>query len=560
MSFIKRIYYHSMRFKTELIFSSLLMVIFFLFFGALYSEEVVGGIIDLLQQVGIFGGITKEVAGWTFWTALIVGMIMYFIIAVTSINIGSRVIPTRDDDGSEFFMGSNPMDPRRFYLENLFAGLLVIFVIMIPAYIIVVIQTISHDAADSLGNITLAFLAFLALAFFFMSATSAVTASMFQRGLARGVGFGYVFYGFIMELFADSPDLGLQDAAKLSVNYYAAVTSLLMADTYDWNPILIIILISTVFTAIGVWRVKSPHYVEKAGSKERFSIVDATTGYFVKPHSRFSRKFPLIAEQLRKDKKAMFILLLVFLIYFPVLLGTFNSITDEIGQLAATFNTPATAMMIQGNVLDASVLGYGILKFYANAWLWFGIFSLLVATSIPTREVRTNSQDIIYGTNVKPGKLMDRRVIAMIIEFTILMAWTFVLITGISYSFGDEFINDFATAQVQFNYFLVTWILYSAIFIAVVAIAMIPREVAKGRRNGIIFFTISLLIQWMAYSNESIEFIRYLSIFDYYQPIQILYGEVDMLGQILGSLLVLAVSLGFYFLVRKKRYKDSSLY
>jgi hypothetical protein len=248
------------------------------------------------------------------------------------------------------------------------------------------------------------------------------------------------------------------------------------------------------------------------------------------------------------------------MIYFPVLLNTFNSLKDEMASLAGSFNTPSIQMMIQGNEVDASVLGYGILKFYAMAWMWFGIYSLLVAASIPTREVRTNSQDIIYGTNVKPGKLMDRRVIAMLIEFTILMGWGFGLMTGISYSFGDAFISDFATAQIQFNYFLVTWIHYSAIFITVVAIAMIPREVGKGRRNGIAFFALSLLLQWMAYSNESIEFIKYLSIFDYYTPIPILYGEVELLGQVLKSTLVLVLSLVFYFIVRKKRYKDSSLY
>lgn len=560
MSSIRRIYYHSKRFRGEFIFSSLFMIVFFLFFGGLFPEEGLSEFVDLFQEIGMFSDLSKEAAGWSVWMAIMIGMIMSIIIAITSINIGSRVIPTKNEDGSEFFMGSNPMDPRIFYLENVFAAILVVFAAMIPAYIIVTIQTLSHDAADNLGNITLAFLAFLVIAFFFISITSAVTAAMFQRGLARGVGYGYVFITFILEMFADNPNVNLKDMAKLSVNHYAGIMSLLMEETFDWNPLLVIALIGTFFTGIGYLMVKSPHYIEKAGSRERFSLVDATTGYFVRPQSRFSEKYPLIAEQLRKDKKAMFVMILIFMFYFPVLLISFNSLGDSLGDLAGTFNTPSTQMLIQGNELDASILGYGILKFYANAWMWFGIFSMLVAASIPTREVRTNSQDIIYGTSVKPGKLMDHRLIAMLIEFTILMVLGFVLMTGISYSFGDAFVNDYATAQIQFNYFFVTWIHYSAIFITLVAVAMIPREVGKGRRNAIAFFVMSLLLQWMAYSNESIKFIRYLSIFDYYTPIPILYGEVELLGQVLKSVAVLALSLVFYFIVRKKRYRDSSLY
>ncbi len=557
MSFLKRIFYHSMRFRGELIFASIFSSVFMIFFGSFYSEDFIGDFVKILAQISMLTGASEAPTAWSVWMALMVGVMMYLLIAVTAINIGSRIIPTQDDDGSEFFMGSNPMNPRLFYVENILAGLLVIFVMMLPSYIITLIFTFANDATEVIPDITLAFFAFFIMSYFFISISSAVTASMFQRGLARGVGLGYVFFGFIIELFKDMPDF--KDATKLSVNVYAGITSVFFGFDFDWEPMIVILGISLFFTAIGYWRVKYPHYVEKATSKERFSIVDATTGYFVRPNSFLGRRYPLVSEQLRKDKKAMFIMILVFIMYFPVLLGAFKAVPD-IGELAATFNTPSTAMMIQGEILDASILGYGILKFYAMAWLWFGIYSLLVAASIPTREVRTNSQDIIYGTNVSPGKLMNHRVIAMLIEFTIILWLGFVLMTGVSYSFGQAFIDDFATIEIQFNYFFVTWIHYSAIFIAIVAVAMIPREVSKGRRNGIAFFAISLLLNWMAYASDSAEFLKYISIFNNYNPVDLLYGRETLITGILKSGLTLIASLGFYYIVRKKRYKDSSLY
>jgi hypothetical protein len=241
-------------------------------------------------------------------------------------------------------------------------------------------------------------------------------------------------------------------------------------------------------------------------------------------------------------------------------LNTFAALGDELSGFLTGFDTVSVRIFLQGNELQASILGYGIMKFYANAWLWFGIYSMLVASSIPTREVRTNSQDIIYGTNVKPRKLIINRLIAMLFEFTILLWFSFVLMALITTVHGPAFIDDYATVAVQFNFFLITWIHYSAIFIFLVGIAMIPREVAKGRRLAIAFFIISLVLNMLAYVDGRIEFIKYFSIFHYYEPVLILYGEVELINELLMSGGVLVLSLLFFFAIMKYRYRNASLY
>ncbi len=558
MTFLQRIFHHCKRFKGELFSASLFSILFLVLFGGFYPEDTIGDLVDLFHSIGVFGNLTHDAAGWSIWLAIILGMIMYFIIAITSINIGTRVIPTREEDGAEFFMGSNPMNPRLFYLENVFSGVLVIFLLMLPSYVIIVFQTWINNALDTIGSITLVFLSFLVMAYFFISITSAMTASIFQRKLPRSIGFAYVFFGFIMELLGDNPDL--QSVGNLSINYYMNITSMLFGGDYDFTPIFIVLIIAVVFTAIGYWRVKSPHYVEKAGSKERFSLIDATVGRLVKPQSFLGRKSPLIAEQLRKNIQIVLGIMLFYAFYFPVLLNTFATLGDELSGFLVGFDTVSIRIFLQGNELQASILGYGIMKFYANAWLWFGIYSMLVASSIPTREVRTNSQDIIYGTNVKPRKLIINRLIAMLFEFTILLWFSFALMALITTAHGPAFIDDYATVAVQFNFFLITWIHYSAIFIILVGIAMIPREVAKGRRLAIAFFIISLVLNMLAYVDGRIEFIKYFSIFHYYEPVQILYGEVELINELLMSGGVLALSLLFFFAIMKYRYRNASLY
>ncbi len=527
-------------------------------FGGFYPEDSISDFVDLFHSVGIYLDITKEAAGWSIWMAIVLGMVMYFIIAITSINIGSRVIPTRESDGAEFFMGSNPMNPRVFYIENVVAGVAVIFVMMLPSYIIILIQTWVFGAMDSMGSITLVFLLFLVMAYFFIAITSALTASIFQRNLPRNVGLAYVFFGLVMELLGASPDF--QDAAKLSINSYMNITALLVDNEFDFTPVIVVLIISFVFTAIGYFRVKSPHYVEKAGNKERFSLVDATVGRMVEPQSFLGRKFPLVTEQLRKDMRTILVIIIMYSIYFPVLLGSFAALGDELVGILAGFDSMTTRMFLQGNELQASILGYGIMKFYANAWLWFGIFSMIVAASIPTREVLTKSQDILYGLNVKPKRLMSHRLIAMLIEFTLLLWYAFGFMAMLTVSYGQEFIDDYATVLVQFNFFLVTWIHYSAIFITLVGIAMFPRDVGKGRRYAMAFFLISLILNMFAYVDDKVEFIKYFSIFNYYEPVLILYGEVDLINGLLMSGVTLALSLVFFFAALKYRYQDSSLY
>ncbi|MHA1518966.1 MAG: hypothetical protein ACTSRK_02170 [Promethearchaeota archaeon] len=89
---------------------------------------------------------------------------------------------------------------------------------------------------------------------------------------------------------------------------------------------------------------------------------------------------------------------------------------------------------------------------------------------------------------------------------------------------------------------------------------MLPREVGKGRKYAIAFFLISLILNMFAYVDERIEFIKYFSIFHYYEPVPILYGEVGLLDGLLKSGAALILSLLFFFAALKYRYKDSSLY
>jgi len=550
-----------MRYRGELINSSVMSVIFFVFYGGFYPKDKVGDLVAVMQKLGILSGISAESAGWSIWLSIMLGLIGYMIIAITAINMGSRVIPTRDKDGAEYMMGSTDIDPRRYYIENIVSSTGVLFLSMIPGYLVILAETFILGSGENLDRISIAYAMFILIGFFFISFTSAVVAWRFERGLALGVGYSYIFFGLILDLFGDNPNIDLGNLGNLAVNKYLNISLIpVTVGKIDWVPSFWVLIVSLFFILLGYLSVKRPQYVEKAMSKQKTSIVEATVGYFVRPSSRFSKRFPLVAEQMRKDQKAVFIMTLIYLIYIPILMSSIVALGGDLTSIASSLNSPSTLMMTQGVALDSSLLSFAVLKVFMASWLWYGLFSLFVAASIPTRDIRTDSQDVIYGTTVSPGKLMDRRTIAMFIEFLTLLVISYLVFIGSIYANGTDFAEKFMTWDVLLQYTVLTLVHFSGVFIMVIAVAMLPREVAKGRRYSLLFFFVSLLIDWIAYSAPSISVIKYVSVFEYYNPIPVLYGEMSFGIALLRATVVLLISLFFYGFAKKYRYKDSSLY
>lgn len=557
---IRRLFLHANRFRGELKFSAIFSVIFFVFYGGFFPKDDIGDMVAVMQKVGVLSDISPDAAGWSVWLSIMVGMIAFAIVAITAINMGSRVIPTRDSDGAEYIMGSVPIDSRRYYAENVVSAFFVLVLSMVPGYLVILAETFIFGSGENLDRISLAYSMFTLIGLFFISFTSAVVAWRFERGLALGAGYGYIFFSLILDVLGDNPDLDLGDMQKLSVNSYLQIPSIpLSTGSVDWNPPLVVMGVSLLLIVIGLLGVRRPQYVEKASSKQGSSLIERTVGHFVRPGSLIARRFPLVAEQMRRDQKAVFVVLLIYAIYFPILVSSTYSLGDDLSSLAPSLNTPSTLMMTQGTALDSSLLSFAVLKVFMAGWLWFGLYGVLVAASIPSRDVKRHEQDLVYSPVVYPGKLMDHRIVAMLVEFTTLMVGAYVFFILPVYSYGEDFARSYITWDLLGQYIILTWVAFSAVFITVTAVSMLPTRISRGRWWGLLFFWVSLLLNWMAYTSSDIEFIKYLSIFEYYNPIQLLYGKMSFAETMLRAILMLAGSLLLYTLAKRK-YARSSLY
>ncbi len=557
---IRRLYLHANRYRGEVKFSVIFSVVFFAFYGGFFPKDGISDMVTVMQRIGVLRDISPDAAGWSIWLSIMVGTIAFAIVATTSINMGSRVVPTRDSDGAEYIMGSVPIDPRRYYTENVVSAFFALVVSMVPGYLVILTETFMFGSGKNLERITLAYSMFALIGLFFISVTSAVVAWRFERGLALGTGYAYIFLSMVIDVLGDNPDLNLSDLKKLSVNTYLQIPSIPLTEgVVDWNPPVVVLSVSAVFVAIGLLGVKRPQYVEKAMSKQGPSVVERTIGHFVRPSSSIARRFPLVAEQMRRDQKAVLTVLLIYAIYFPVLVSSTYGLGDDLSSVASSFNTPSTLMMTQGTELDSSLLSFAVHKVFMAGWLWFGLYGTLVAASIPTRDVRRHEQDLVYSPAVHPGKLVDRRVIAMLVEFTTLMLSAYVFFLISIYSYGEDFAQNYITWDLLGQYMVLTWVAYSAVFITITSVSMLPAKISRGRWWGLLFFWVSLLINWMAYASAGIEFVKYISIFEYYNPIQLLYGKMNFAETMARAALMLIGSLALYILAKRK-YMRSSLY
>lgn len=504
------------------------------------------------QIAGVFGNFNLSAPGWVLWVTFLLNLFVFYILAITGVMIGSKVVPTVEEDAVEYFLGSNSISARKYYAENLLAGFLTQIGILIPLYLIISIFTIwVYNSSDALGKITLAFFISLSFGIFFLAISSVSTILQFSKKWGKIIGFGYLIVAFIIDILADSP--AYSNLSKLAINQYVSPSNILLPN-YDWIPFFVLLGISLAICLIGVWRVKYPDFIEKTKTKQggRNNPLSGIISDRIQPDSRLGHKFPLFLDQTKLDLRVV-VVLLIFITFqqSAIFLGLPNpaALTKAIEQS----NSPALSAFAQNHPVQQSLLGFVTLKFYTILWLIYGLGIALIASSIPNRDVRTNTHDIVIGENdITPSKLIRSRILSMIFTFSLLLWISFFILRGLQ---AGRLNLDFT---LQFGLFFVLWIHYLGMAILLVGIAMIP-TVNKGRNLSMLVFIFFVIFSFIPFLNSNIEFLKYVSYLSYFDPIGILYGETKFLPSFLISFGMFLGSLAFTYIMTIKRYRNADL-
>ncbi|MHA2250042.1 MAG: hypothetical protein ACXAD7_06755 [Candidatus Kariarchaeaceae archaeon] len=550
-TFFQRILFHTYRFRSQLIYGSFLSGVYILLFVFLYpGEDGVATYSDAVTETYLAGLLTlidTGNPGWTFWLAMSTGLILYFTFSICAILMGRKLVPSQDRDALEIFLGVNPQPARQFYLENLLAAILNLVAMSIPTFLILTIGSIINDASDIIGRLVLTYIFVLIVATVFLVISSLIAVMNFSGSTGMKVGMGYLFFALFMELtFADNPST--RDYANLSVNYYAKTSAGLVSGSYDWSPISVILLLIIAGISATYWKVKYPDYLEteiKTPDTIDISEIEFVAG------TKLSHRYPLFFDQLRNDFKAL--ITLIIAVSLIVIMISNSYIEETIDEVLAASDSPSMRALIQNNELQYNYTGFFAIKIFALYWAYFGIFIVLISSNVATREVRFDSQDILWGNNIKANNLVNSRTLAVLMETTVFI-WSIFIVQSIFEILLDREINRLHV----FEAYSVMWIHFLGLTLFMIALSMVP-AVSKGRNLSLMTFVIFILTYILAFSSTKIEFLKYINYLGYLDIVGLLYGQENYVVALLTSTTLGLISTGFYYWALTIRYQNKDL-
>ncbi|MCY3414241.1 MAG: hypothetical protein INQ03_21530 [Candidatus Heimdallarchaeota archaeon] len=549
---LKRIKFHTMRFRGEIIYSSAIIASLMAMIAVAFPKDSAGisEYFNLISEVGMDALLTTidaDAPGWLFWVSLMAGAYLYFVSVIAGIRIGTKLFPSNEKSALEL-IASSPKRARTFYLENILAAVVAIILILLPSFIILAIYSLTQDAPDTIPRLAALFTLAGVVTLFFVAFTSLFSTWRFSQGSGMKIGFFYLIYAFLIEIAAGSlPEY--EDFRNVSVNSYIAPSAGLLDGEHNWTEMWVVLGLIIAIFALSYWLIKRPDYIEKvsAPKKNRLTFLPKFA-----PSGKLATKYPLLFDQFRKDRTFFFLWTGIVNIAFLYIIVIFD--------IAIADNPEMLVTMVQsfGPMMDAFTFGYaveptffGFLTFevFGLTWLYFGVFCFIPAINIPNRDQANDEQDMIWANSITPEKVINYRTAALSIFFTIYFWISYLVLSGLSIAYEME--ND---ALALFHAFGVGYFYFLALILFFVGLTMIL-PLHKGKKYVMWFYIISIILMITAFMVPEIDGAKYLSIAYYYDPVGLVLNKVEVGTQYLISLGFLAISAMIYVFSLKKRYR-----
>jgi hypothetical protein len=475
----------------------------------------------------------------------------YFVSAIAAIKIGSKLFPTSEDHALELIT-SSPKNTRSYFAENILSAILALFLIFLPSFLILSIYSLTQDAADSIPRLGVMFLFSMLVGLFFIAISSLVSVFRFSQGSGSKTGYLYLIFAFLVELGAGSIE-EYKEFTKISVNTYLGPTSGLLTGEHKWEEFGIVTAICAILFAIAYYWIKRPDYIEKVSGPKK-SRLDFLPKF--SPRGKLASRFPLLFDQFRMDRSLFFIwMIIVNVILFYIVFIFDVALGDDPLQLVEMMSSFESMMkaFTMGHAVQASYMGFLSFEVFGLSWMYFGVFIFIPAFNMANRDQNRDEQDLLWSNSVTPERVIINRTASLFIFFSIYYWITFTVLTVVSL----EPSLDFNTSAV-FSAFLVGYIYYIGLIFLLTGIPMYFR-VSKGKKYALWFYIISIIFLLTGFMVESAGDIKYLSIVYYYDPVGLIFEEVEVIDEIIKSSLVLLGSLGVYIAGLKLRFRKVDL-
>ncbi|MHA2155222.1 MAG: hypothetical protein ACXABU_07780 [Candidatus Hodarchaeales archaeon] len=549
---VQRLWLDMKRYKTF----SLLIALIFPIGAALFFIIYPGPeFFDVFLEIPAFQALVGELPdignpSLLLWILILLAIFLNILYPVIGILFGARILPFNENDGKELIF-STEKSPLEYFLENLFLVVILISLVVLPAYLVGLGFLFSDEGA--VPSFTIAFI----LPLFFALVVTLVTSlgCAIWSSTRAGYALGGIFFivSFTLDLLQQEIDF-VKD-----FNLMTKSNAMLHAIKGTWNLefILTCLFLMVLLIILTIFFLYRTDYIETRSSYNKPVNLEESRGIIAKFSfirtpvesvlSQVGWKNPAFRDQLQSSAG-------LFLIYSVVTCGLLMLVAlvypgdaamkEVFSGLDAVFNSPIIAAFLFGHQLTASLEGFLLYKIMAFHWIYYGPFLFIATYSIILRDKSAGYDEITWSMPRTRSKVIVERTIAAILYLWIIIGANFVaLYSGeiILSTYADIVMTDFMATVLTFFYLALGYSLFLIIFVALASIPR-PKYLSLTLLGA---FLIAVFIPLIWYINQELSWLLYLSPFYYFDVAGLFLSDIRLVEIIPETIIYGAISLIF---------------
>lgn len=258
----------------------------------------------------------------------------------------------------------------------------------------------------------------------------------------------------------------------------------------------------------------------------------------------------MLRRELKVNVKALFIFLLILV----VMLGTVSAVYPSI--MTSNVDVDAMLKMFPKSMLEAfnmdvvsigSVFGWLSTEGYMFITLLGGCYFAILGGTILLKEQSDHTIDFLYSKPVSKNKILTSKILCGFIYLIV-----YNVVVGLTTYIGLKVNDDFEFTKWALLT-LAPLILEGFFFLLSLFLSLFFKKTSKGISIGIGTVFIMYLLNLLGTLSDKIEFLKYLSIFNYMDSRQILVDSyIETFGLVLTFVVSIIMITATYILYNKK--------
>ena len=555
---LKRFYLHSIRYRLEFFLSLIILSAMVIMFQGIYpGEEGLRTYIDVLDV--LIGTINLQNPSYLLWILLGSALFIQYYMPLFAISFGAKILPFKERDGKELLL-TQKKAIYSYYVENVVLVIGLLFLLILPSYLIILYDLSRNNALDSLPNVNTLFILAISIAVFFALLTGLGGILFFSRSFAYAIGGLYFVFSLIIGIITNSADIG--SFADLSIIYRVNIIKNSLGNTLPIDVVAEILLICTIFIFVSLFALSRKNFIQrqsniislKNAENNRSNVAKKLLRYFYSPVNNVlgNIKQPILRDQMNVLSWIFSLSVIAITFVFAYLFVIYPG-DKEVAIIMTGFHSPIITGPMFNHSIVPSIDGFLAMEIFAFTWLYYGPILLIATNSIALRDFTNTYSEITFSLPKTENTVYIWRTLGAIIYFLVLIVINLVglIIVELIFNYStriEKIITVFLVIAIGYILFLVFF---------VTLVLLVPYK--WGQRSLIVSFFYSIAMIIFAFAVNGLENLRFLSPFGYFDFVGIFYFNTP-LNEIVPPILLFCIGVfGSFYLVIKYRVPKKDL-